>query len=144
MRLNHGNAGLRVCIDKIENGQVHGWVLGQRLEEPMLFEDLGNLILQIDELLDRQDFPRAFQRRRSFAPAQPTGRMPQELTGSFMEAQMVAQGKGKLVTLEVSIISRQNTSWQGTIDWLDGSKQQGFRSALEFVRHINDRLVTGV
>lgn len=38
----------------------------------------------------------------------------------------------------VRIQYRCNSSWQGTIQWLDGKKEQNFRSALELGSLINN------
>jgi len=38
----------------------------------------------------------------------------------------------------VRIQYRRNTSWQGTIQWMDGKQQMIFRSALELGNLIND------
>lgn len=42
-------------------------------------------------------------------------------------------------TFVVSILYTQNSTWQGTVDWLtkDGTKTQCFRSALELIRLID-------
>ncbi len=141
MKLNHGNAVLRICIDSSKNGQIGGRVFGQRLEDTLIFNDLLTFILMIDSLLDKQNFPRAFQRRRSFAQQELPNRPPAaEVEGNLMSKDFVAEQLGALATLELSIITRQNTSWQGTISWLDNNQRQPFKSALEFVRHINKRL----
>ena len=40
----------------------------------------------------------------------------------------------------VNILQQQNSSWQGTITWVDESKTQNFRSALELIRLIDSTL----
>ncbi|MCL1906035.1 MAG: hypothetical protein FWG06_03390, partial [Clostridiales bacterium] len=64
MKLNRGNSSLRICVDSVAHGQASGRVYGQRLEEPLLFSDIGDLLIKIDDLLNVQDYPRAFQRKR--------------------------------------------------------------------------------
>ena len=41
--------------------------------------------------------------------------------------------EGKLATFSLSILFRQNATWQGTVAWLEGGKSQSFRSVLELV-----------
>ena len=43
----------------------------------------------------------------------------------------------------VRIQHRQNTSWQGTIQWLDGKQTKHFRSFLEMVMLMEDALTSG-
>ena len=40
----------------------------------------------------------------------------------------------------VNVLFRQNASWQGTIQWVDGKKTQSFRSTLEMIKLISDAL----
>ena len=43
----------------------------------------------------------------------------------------------------VKIQYQQNTSWQGTIQWLDGNQTRHFRSFLEMVMLIENALTSG-
>lgn len=133
MKLNYFNASLRVCVDRLEHGAAGGRMYGPRLTEPLIFDDLNGLLLQTDEILDAQNFPRAYQRKRSFAP--PAQQM--EISGEFMNAAAVAGHKGSVCTFVISILSRQNTTWQGTVDWLDGRAAAAFTSELELL-HLLD------
>ena len=40
---------------------------------------------------------------------------------------------GKGCTFLVKVQVRQNTTWQGTIQWLDGKKSRHFRSLMELI-----------
>lgn len=42
----------------------------------------------------------------------------------------------------VKIQYRQNTSWQGTIKWLDGKQTRHFRSCLEMMMLIEDAIAS--
>lgn len=41
----------------------------------------------------------------------------------------------------VRIQYRQNTTWQGTIQWLDGKKSKNFRSLMELIVLIQEAMV---
>jgi hypothetical protein len=141
MKLSQNNSALRVCVDSVAGGQIGGRVYGQRLTEPLLFADIGDLLLQIDAVLNSQDYPRAFQRKRSFgAGEKETPPADKEFGGNFMSKETVEASQGEIGTHILNIFMRQNTSWQGSIDWLDGSPSRGFRSALEYIRLVNEAL----
>jgi len=141
MKLNKRNSDLRICIDSIADGQISGRVYGQRLENPLLFADIGSMLLQIDDMLNAQDYPRAFQRKRSFSEEQQvTAPSSPEISGDFMRKEDVEANQGKIATYNINIVTRQNTSWQGAIDWLDGSPPQAFRSVLELIRIFSDSI----
>ena len=57
IRLNHNSAALRVCVDRAEQGRISGRVFGQRLVRPIVFTDIGDLLLQVEAVLDAQNFP---------------------------------------------------------------------------------------
>ena len=64
---------LRICIDRIDSGNISGWIYSQRLSQPMQFNDLVSLLLSLDELFDVQNYPQAFQRMRSFGNSRRPG-----------------------------------------------------------------------
>lgn len=43
-------------------------------------------------------------------------------------------------TFIVRIISEENSTWQGQIEWVDGKQTQNFRSMLELVRLMDTAL----
>ena len=138
--LSAPSAALRVCVDHAEGGHLSGLVYSQRLTEPLPFTDVGNLLLRLDEVLDTQNFPQAFQRTRSFTgrkEAVPAAAGPEE----GMPAETVAQAHGLFYTFEISVTSRRNASWQGLVDWLDGEARQEFSSALELIKLIETRVL---
>lgn len=40
----------------------------------------------------------------------------------------------------IEIKSRENRTWQGTITWVEGKKQENFRSVLELIRLMDSTL----
>lgn len=46
----------------------------------------------------------------------------------------------KTANFDIKIISQENQTWQGTIQWLEEGKKQNFRSALELIRLIDSAL----
>ena len=43
-------------------------------------------------------------------------------------------------TFIVKILNKKNSTWQGTINWVEGEKAQCFRSALEMLKLIDGAL----
>ncbi len=41
----------------------------------------------------------------------------------------------------IEVKSQENSTWQGTITWVEGKKKENFRSALELIRLIDSTLV---
>ena len=139
LRLSYQTAALRICVDDIGNGFC-GRITGQRLNAPISFSDINDFIIQVDELLDVQKYPRAFQRIRTFTDKESPS-VPAVMTMEEMNLQKDAEvAFGAHSTFLLSIYSRQNACWQGSIDWMDGGEKQRFSSTLEFMRLIAAKL----
>ncbi|MTQ95621.1 hypothetical protein GMD88_02505 [Pseudoflavonifractor sp. BIOML-A6] len=138
--LNAPSSALRVCVDHAGGGYLSGLVYSQRVTEPIPFTDIGNLLLRLDEVLEAQNFPQAFQRSRNFTGRKdpvPAAADPSE----GMSADTVTDAHGLVYTFEVSVTSRRNASWQGMVDWLDGEGRQEFSSALELIKLIEEHVI---
>ena len=48
--------------------------------------------------------------------------------------------RGALATFRLSILFRQNTSWQGVVTWVEGRQEQSFRSFLELAMLLDSAL----
>ena len=142
-KLNHYMAYLRVAVEAYEEGRMSGFVFSQRLREPFAFSDSAELLLRVEDLLDAQDFPRAFQRKRTFGktPEKHTyGNDTDEDQEESMSAETVDGARGAFATFAMNVITRQNTSWQGYLDWLDGGERKAFNSELELIALITEGL----
>lgn len=132
-KLNHQNGMFRICVDHVDEDRVSGRVFSRRLTAPILFSDLGGLLLQLENLLESQNFPQSFQRIRSFRQ-QELEFHDAVLPENALSEQVVRAAKGQMATCVLSVVSRQNATWQGIIDWLDGAQPKSFSSDLEFLK----------
>ena len=138
-KIDHQNGAIRICVDRMEGNRAGGRVLSQRLTAPMVFSDLGSLLLQLESLLERQNFPQAFQRMRSFTketPEYPAGLLPE----GAMAAEAVTAARGETATFVLRVLTRQNATWQGVLEWLEGERRDRFSSDLEFLKLLEQDL----
>jgi hypothetical protein len=146
LRLNYNSAKLRVCVDSAKEGLIEGRVYSMRLRDVLLFPDLNSLVLSLDRLMDEQNYPQSFQRKRTFRPAAPahskdgSGDAPDEDDRPYMDGETVAAAFGEKATFVLQVLSRQNTNWQGHVDFLDGNGDRSFESELGFLALVNDFL----
>lgn len=139
----HDNAVLRICVDGVRDHAAFGRVFSRRLVEMMEFTDLSSLFLRLEQLFERQDFPQAFQRTRVVV----RDTLLQDAVAaadaaSGMSEKTVGAQRGAVATFDLRVISRRNTTWQGSVDWLDGSEKQEFFTSLELL-HLLDEKLTG-
>lgn len=122
--------GTVVCMDDCTDGICTGRLMNPGLPEPVMFHGVMQFLLEMEKLLDDMRFPEPFARARSFvSPA---------VLSPVNAAQGTAQGR--LATFNLRVLFRQNTSWQGSVQWLEGHQEESFRSVLELLLLINSTL----
>ena len=118
-----------VCIDSWDSGVCTGRLIHRELPGPVGFRGVMQFLLEMERLLDDMQFPEPFAKTRSFTQGTP-------LTGvSAQDTQ-----KGHVATFNLRVLFRQNASWQGYVEWLEGKKTESFRSALELM-HLVDQAI---
>lgn len=132
---NFQNSVLRICVDSPLRGEIRA--VG--LPAPLPFADGGSLVLRIEEILDRRNYPQAFQRSRRFAPAHPAPAAEGEAAERGFTLEEVTAASGRAGAFSVHVVSRQSATWQGSVDWLDGTPPTPFSSDLEFLRLVDAR-----
>ena len=110
-----------MCVDEYQDSILSGRLYHPCLSEGDSFRSLMEFFRKMEDLLDGMQFPQSFTAVRSFSdPPLRTGRPP----GADMR-------EGRCATFAVRVLFRQNASWQGSVSWLEGSREESFRSALE-------------
>ena len=113
-----------VCVDGYENKALSGRFYNPYCEAGESFESLTQMLLKIDDMLNEMRLPQSFTAVRTFAPG----------GGDLSKnTPTVAAHEGKLATFAVRILFRQNASWQGSVTWLEGNREESFRSVLELI-----------
>ena len=112
-----------VCIDSYESGVLSGRFYNAYLDSGVAFQSLTQFLVEMERALDSMEFPRSFTAARTFAPV-PCGRTA---------APGIDFCCGARATFAVRVIFRQNASWQGSVLWLEGEREQSFRSVLELI-----------
>lgn len=112
-----------ICIDSYDKGVPTGRFYNPAREGGTAFESLSQLLVGMEDLLDEYQLPQSFTAVRSFSSAS-------SRPGSAADT---LQQSGKVATFSVRIIFRQNASWQGSVAWLEGKREESFRSVLELI-----------
>ena len=130
-RRHHGAGITLVCIDTYDDGVMTGRIYNPRFGEAESFQSTVGFLTRMEQLLDIEDSPQPFNAVRTFAPVISLLPDPPAL---------IAPRVGKLATMELHILFRQNASWQGSIRWLEGKQELHFRSVLELIFLMNSAL----
>jgi len=119
-----------VCIDSYENGVPAGRFYNPYLAEGKSFRSMTQFLMEMEKTLDAMDFPKAYTTTRTFAPP------PKCESGPSVPDDRV----GEEGTFVVRVLFRQNASWQGSVIWLEGKREQSFRSVLELILLMDNAL----
>lgn len=113
-----------VCIDRYDGRIMEGQLVNPGTEQAIPFYGAVQFFREMEQLLDDMQFPESFSKMRSFLAAPPEP--PDERTE-------FPQSAGQLATFNLRVLFRQNASWQGSVSWLEGGRDETFRSALELL-----------
>ena len=113
-----------VCVDRYDRRVPEGRFYNPHYPSGKPFCGVIDLVKQLDQMLDEMHFPTPYTKVRSFADVPIPKAMPPE------EAE---RREGEVATLALRILFRQNASWQGSVTWLEGRREESFRSVLELM-----------
>lgn len=109
-----------------------GWLENGCWENPRHFSNLTQLLFLLDGLMDGLDYPQRATVPRSLTAKPDRPAEPAAAGGRRQE--------GCLASFRISILFRQNASWQGSIQWLEQNSVSQFRSALELIQLLDSVL----
>ena len=119
----------RICVDEYNAGELKGRLYSNYYSEPMIFENVLQLVKKLDGLYDSYEYPQKTTKTRSFSDASEVSEISQAALGTPFPQ----EGRGKRATFHVKVIFRKNATWQGNVYWIDGNREKSFRSALELL-----------
>ena len=118
----------------LEKGEVSGYIGGVGLRDIHSFGDTPGLLLLIDQLLDQIGKPQATRRSRSFRENSGT------TAGGFClnppryhTSEEIRELKGECKTVDIQIITRLHSSWQGFVYNSEGEVSGKFSSDLQLL-----------
>lgn len=123
-----------ICVDSYKGSVPTGRFYNPAQEGAVAFASLSQLLVGMEDLLDQYQLPQSFTAVRSFS----AGSSSRPESGAD-----VLTHEGKLATFSVRILFRQNASWQGSVAWLEGKREESFRSVLELILLMDGALRDG-
>lgn len=117
MRQDYPANGFRICVDT-EEQDMAGRIYSLLVPEVITYSGWNELFLKMDAVFDQVGYPQAFQEKRSFTG----GTKAASYQGSpklLQPYEAVTHERGLLWTVDVVVISRRDTSWQGIVYDLD-------------------------
>ena len=115
--------------DKNPQGTFYNLYYG----EEIAFGNLTRLLLLMEDMMNSMDCPQSAVYSRHF------GKVPKAPEQASMPQQLIMD-KSVIATFTVRVMFRQGASWQGKLCWLEGEKEQAFRSTLELIKLLDSAL----
>lgn len=115
-KLTHTDTTFQITIESVGKGRVSGRAAGPLFPEPLHFSDLGQLVLSLEDVFDRHNFPQAFQRARRFAPKQDQTPEPRHAAAALSDV------PEPLKPFTLTVLTRRSSTWQGFVIWEDDSR----------------------
>lgn len=119
-----------ICVDRYKNRIPKGHLVHPSLGRAVQFYGVIQLLRIVESLLDELRFPETFSCLRKFQP----------LMEEPLQPAAVTPDKGLSATFRLRILFRQNSTWQGTVQWLEGKRDTSFRSTLELLFLLDNAL----
>jgi len=119
-----------VCIDSYKSGVLSGHYFDPASQRHQVFSSATQFLVQMENMLDCMELPKSFSAKRSFRFLSETDTGPPGTVSP----------EGKIATFAIRILFRQNASWQGSITWLEGRREESFRSVLELLLLMDNAL----
>ena len=137
MRQDYPANGFRICVDT-EEQDMAGRIYSLLVPEVITYSGWNELFLKMDAVFDQVGYPQAFQEKRSFTG----GTKAASYQGSpklLQPYEAVTHERGRLWTVDVVVISRRDTSWQGIVYDLDRQELGQFDGELGLMKILEQR-----
>lgn len=134
------SAKVEVTVLSIENCEIAGYFYSPFFDRYSKFSSAMEFLVQMNSLFDDLQFPQSSVEYRTFKSKRGRNGSRERDESTMSETIQNENAQAKFV---VHVQFRQNATWQGTIEWVDGNKTQCFRSALEMLKLMEDALTDG-
>lgn len=124
---------IRVCLDVQQEGRFEGTLSGVTIKDPIAFGNLGEFVVKVDEAYDAIGKPQASQILRSFKDDAPAYRPYRGMPPRYHTSDEIRRLQGQAATLDLIMLSRHHTEWQGLLKDTEGRLIGSFESVLACV-----------
>ncbi len=127
--------GCVLSVDETDGVFLTGHYLHGYVQEPVEVHSISALLLDLEKLFNRLNFPQASTNERSFTEQEPVYARRKAEKRIHDDADLLAVF-GSLATFIIRVFQRQNSTWQGSVTWVEKDKTLFFSTVEELVREL--------
>ncbi len=128
---------ISICIDSIVDGEMSGEIYHCYSREAVKFSNIIRMIEAAEAFFDQIRFPEASTQMRSFEKKEHVVEAKPEKVCAPEE---VLEKRGEKGTFLLNVRYRQNSSWQGEIQWIEENTVYQFASVLELIKILSNAM----
>ncbi|MEG0378025.1 MAG: hypothetical protein RR614_06060 [Eubacterium sp.] len=129
---------IRLCLDHCSGGGLEGKIIGVALKDSIHFRGLRAFVTQVDKAFDTIGKPQSHQITRSFKQTEPVPTPFLANPPRYHELEEIVELLGAEKTLDLVMITRRHTEWQGILKDTEGNSVGRFNSVLECIQLITE------
>ena len=124
---------INICVDDMDSEVISGRLYHCYKEEAIPFANMVQMLEDMESLFNDIDYPQASTKSRNFVEDKPTDSV--ELIKVKQQSEIV-EHRGEKGTFLVHVQYRQNSSWQGQLEWVEKGAVKHFDSELDLMKLI--------
>jgi len=131
----------QICLDTIRGDDIAGSLYCGICPQGVPFRGIAEVLLTIDEIMDKISFPQSTVDKRSFKKNDQIRNVVPPLANIMTQGEMrrfdTTAQKGEKATFILKVKFRRNANWQGAVEWVEGEEECNFNSELELLDFID-------
>lgn len=125
---------LHICVDVLDQAHIEGRVYNPTLKEPIVFNDINELFLKVDQMYDRNGNPQSSNIKRIFTRVKSHQSSYQRHPKQYEDYEDLLKYQGEVLTFDLVVLTRHMSSWQGY--YFYNGEMHEFQEILEIVKFI--------
>ena len=125
---------INICIDDNVDGLISGRIYHCFTEQAWGFNNVVQMLELMEDLFNAINYPQASTKTRSFNNKEQVAELNLR---KVQEQKEVIVHRGNEATFFVHVQYRQNSSWQGQVEWAEKGVLKHFNSELDLVKLIS-------
>ncbi len=124
-----------ICVDEYDGGEIRGRLFNAYYREALFFDSGMEMIRELDDIFETFGYPHATMDLRSLETPEEKKEHPPVVRVKMAPSTTLYKhdSRGKLATLKMRVMFRQNASWQGNLKWMEEDLSEDFASVLELM-----------